>query len=77
MATGKRDIRLSISEDAIQDEIFKPLLDQICRLFPDFEETSRRRFLLFSGGLSECPYLHSYMQDRLKNRVQILDTSDE
>lgn len=74
---GQRVISLSISENAIKDEIFKPLLDQVYDLFPDFEETSGSRFLLFSGGLGECPYLHSYMQDRLTNRVQILETSDE
>ena len=77
MVTGKRTIPLLISEDAIKDFILNPLLDQVYDLFPDFEETSGGRFILFSGGLGECPYLHSYMEGRLTNRAQILETSDE
>jgi hypothetical protein len=81
MTAGIRSSRLTIEMDDMRERIFNPVLAAIFdKLDREFNTAKGKRYVLFSGVLGECPYVHSYMKERFdaaSNTAEILETNDE
>ncbi|KAH0559618.1 hypothetical protein GP486_003868 [Trichoglossum hirsutum] len=77
---GIRSSRLTIGVGDMREKIFYPVLAAIFdKLDPVFHIARGKRYVLFSGVLGECPYVHSYMKERFDTTIntEILETFDE
>jgi hypothetical protein len=67
----------------MQEEVFDPVLEAVVQemegkhLMPFITHHNRKTYILLSGVLGECPYVHRYMRDKFENKAHIFDTIDE
>jgi hypothetical protein len=67
----------------MQEEVFDPVLEVIVQemegkhLLPFMAHHNGEAYILLSGVLGGCPYVHRYMCDRFENKAHIFDTIDE
>ncbi|KAI9770643.1 MAG: hypothetical protein M1839_003092 [Geoglossum umbratile] len=70
--------RLMINGSEMRERIFNPTLNAVFdRLNRGFGTENAKRYILFSGVLGECPYVHAYMENRFGSNVGVLGTNDE
>jgi hypothetical protein len=70
----------TLSAGEVKGSVFDPVLAAIAiaidQSIPFIGVSNHRTYILFSGVLSECPYVFKYMEDYFENRAVILDVSD-
>jgi hypothetical protein len=78
---GARSSRLTIEKDDMRLRVFDPVLAAIFgKLDQEVDVARRKEYLLLSGALGECPYVHTYMKDQFdaaSKTIEILETNDE
>ena len=69
--------RVEIGQDIMRNDIFNPVLTEIFSdLYKHLKNESAKvlqRYLILSGVLAECPYVHSFIHAKLES---FQDTSD-
>ena len=69
---------ITIDASTLRSGIFKPVLAELCDAIEQSDPTSHHRtHILFSGILSECPYVSKFVEQSisdngLKEKLQIL-----
>lgn len=78
--------QIKLGQDKMRNDIFDPILTEIFNDLYEYLTCDRasfsQRYLMFSGVLAECPYVHSFMRSQVNSfqdlsDIVIINTRDE